>query len=341
MPQTFSVLGVPGSFARLRGWYVAPLAGLALSLGFVTRVPAATTWTVCTSGCQYTSIRAAIAATTTVDGDTLAITAGTYTEAGITINKSLTLQGEAAATTIVQAVPSQDLIGDRVFRIPSGVTVAIQALTVRYGAAYDFGGDLPPKAGWGGGLFNQGTLILTHSTISGNHADVGGRLANEGVLTLINSTISGNSAYRGGGLANQGVLTLINSTISGNSAMEGGGLFNSRTLTITHGTITGNSASPGGGLYNYSGTLTLTHSIVSSSDGDCYNNSSLGSSIISKGYNLDNDRSCYLTAATDRVWTRCSDPCRRTAAPPAPMPCCPAAPRLMLFPLATMAAAPP
>jgi hypothetical protein len=40
---------------------------------------------VCASGCQYTSIKAAIAAPTTLDGDTLAIAAGTYTEAGITV----------------------------------------------------------------------------------------------------------------------------------------------------------------------------------------------------------------------------------------------------------------
>jgi pectin methylesterase-like acyl-CoA thioesterase len=75
--------------------------GLALSVGVSIGAPAATTWTLCASGCDYTSIKAAIAAPTTLDGDTLAIGAGIYTEAGITVDKNLTLQGEAAATTIV------------------------------------------------------------------------------------------------------------------------------------------------------------------------------------------------------------------------------------------------
>jgi hypothetical protein len=55
---------------------------------------------VCASGCDYASIQTAIAAPTTVDGDTLAIAVGTYTEAGIVVNKSLILQGEGAASTI-------------------------------------------------------------------------------------------------------------------------------------------------------------------------------------------------------------------------------------------------
>jgi len=70
---------------------VALLLGLALSLSVATRVQATTTWTVCASGCDNSSIKAAIAASTTLDGDTLAIGAGTYTEAGIHVDKSLTL----------------------------------------------------------------------------------------------------------------------------------------------------------------------------------------------------------------------------------------------------------
>jgi hypothetical protein len=108
---------------------------------------AATTWTVCASGCHYASIKAAIAAPTTVDGDTLAIAAGTYTEAGITVDKSLTLQGESAASTIVQAATTRNTATDRVFTIASGVTVTLQALTIRHGNVASDGG---------GGLLNPG-----------------------------------------------------------------------------------------------------------------------------------------------------------------------------------------
>jgi hypothetical protein len=133
---------------------------------------AATTWTVCANGCDYSSIKAAIAASTTLDGDTLASAVGVYTEAGITVAKSLTLQGEDADTTMVQAAATRDTATDRVFTIPSGVTVTLRDLTVRYGHAAESDG---------GGLANNGTLTLTHSTVSNNTAgDHGGGLLNGG-----------------------------------------------------------------------------------------------------------------------------------------------------------------
>src|SRR5262245_6850174 len=133
MPQTVPICIVPRDLARLWRWRLALPLGLALSLGFSIRVHAATAWTVCASGCDYASIKAAIAAPTTVDGDTLAIAAGTYTEPGINVTKSLTLQGEEATSTIVQAAATQGAATDRVFAIPGGVTVILADLTIRYG----------------------------------------------------------------------------------------------------------------------------------------------------------------------------------------------------------------
>jgi hypothetical protein len=248
---------------------VALLVGLALSLSVVNRGQAATTWTVCASGCDYTSIKAAIAAPTTLEGDTLAIAAGTYTEAGILVDKSVTLQGEDAATTIVQAAASRSEATDRVFTIASGVTVTLQDLTIRHGRTPDDSG---------GGLVNHGTLTLTHSTVSGNAA-----------------------GHSGGGLSNHGTLTLTQSTVRGNTASYGGGLSNYySTLTLTQSTVRGNAAGhSGGGLFKDWGTLTLTSSIVASNPdgGDCAFDSG---SVASHGYNLDSDGSCQLTAATDR-----------------------------------------
>src|SRR5882724_8997261 len=318
MPRTFPVPAVPGCHIRPRRWPVALLVGLALSLGMIIETQAATTWTVCASGCDYSSIKAAIAAPTTVDGDTLAIAAGTYTEPGITVTKSLTLQGEDRATTIVQAAASPGTAPDRVFTIPNGVTVTLQALTIRYGHA-NFGGGLANGgtltlihstvsgngASAGGGLSNSyyGTLTLTHSTVSSNRAAAGAAgLYNAGTLTLTHSTVSGNvTSAAGGGLYNSsGTLTLTHSTVSGNAASSGGGgLYNAGTLTLTHSTVSGNvTSAAGGGLYNSSGTLTLTSSLVAQNPdgGDCWNDSG---AISSQGYNLDSDGSCHLTAATD------------------------------------------
>jgi hypothetical protein len=240
---------------------VLPLAGVALLLALGQgSSQAAMTWTVCANGCNYTSIKAAIAAPATINGDTLAIAAGTYTQAGIAVNKSLTLQGQGAATTIVQAAATPGTASTRVFNVAPSVTVTIQALTIRHGVVRGTHG--------GGGLLNQGTLTLIDSTVSGNSADVGGGgLANKGTLTLTNSTISGNSGTHssGGGLINYGTLTLTNSTVSGNSAGNGGGLDNLGTLTLTNSTVSGNSVTNdgGGGLNSRYGTLILTNSTVS------------------------------------------------------------------------------
>jgi hypothetical protein len=218
---------------------------------------------VCASGCTYTSIKAAIAAPTTLDGDTLSIAAGTYTEPGIIANKSLTLRGEDAETTIVQAAATPNAASSRVFTIAPGVTVTLQELTIRHGSAVSSG---RYHSNEGGGLFNDGTLTLINSIVSGNAAQYGGGLVNnhDSGLTLTHSTVSSNAAEGFGGLLNYGTLTLTNSTVSSNSASGcAGGLSNGGTLTLLHSTVSSNSASVcAGGLQNY-GTLTLTNSTVS------------------------------------------------------------------------------
>lgn len=48
-------------------------------------------------------------------------------------------------------------------------------------------------AGWGGGIFNSGTLDVLNSTVSGNYAeDAGGAVFNDGYLYLKNATFAGN-----------------------------------------------------------------------------------------------------------------------------------------------------
>src|SRR5262245_52697940 len=259
MPQTAALPTVPTCLARPRLGRLAVLVGLTLTLSMVPRVRAATTWTVCADGCDYSRIKAAIAAPTTLDGDTLMIGTGVYTEAGIVVDKNLTLQGEKAVTTIVQAADTQGMASDRVFTIASGVSVNLQNLTIQYGR----------MTGNGSGLYNAGTLTLTHCIVHGNKAigafaGNGGGLYNAGTLTLTHSTVHGNKAAFGSGLYNVGTLTLIRSTVHGNKAtVFGGGLINLGTLTLTYSTISSNTAtSIGGGLSN-SGTLTLTHSTIS------------------------------------------------------------------------------
>ena len=144
----------------------------------------------------------------------------------------------------------------------------------------------------GGGIDNWGTLTITGSTISGNHASGGGGYTyygasgggisnNNGTLTITGSTISGNyaggegGAY-GGGILNTGILTITESTISSNYAQSmygtyGGGIQNGNTLTITASTISDNHADYGGGIYLSSET-NVTIGGNSDTDLDNFNN---------------------------------------------------------------------
>jgi large repetitive protein len=118
----------------------------------------------------------------------------------------------------------------------------------------------------GGGIYNNGTLTVNYSTVSGNIASgYGGGIVNLGTLTVNNSTISGNSATgNGGGIENNGTLTVNNSTFSGNSTnVNGGGIENTAILTVNDSTFSGNSASSDGGGISNAGTLTIGNSIVS------------------------------------------------------------------------------
>jgi hypothetical protein len=213
------------------------------------RPASAATLQVCPSGCSFTTIAGALAAA--ANGDTIGIAAGTYA-GGFTVDKSVTLRGEGADQTTITG-------GGPVVAVADGVSATIESVTITGGNT--------PGLGFGGGIFNGGTLTLTESTVSGNTAFVGGGITNVGTLTLTESTVSGNIAFLGGGITNVGTLTLRESTVSGNTASVGGGIANGGTLTLTESTVSGNTATAGlgfgGGILNSGGTVTLTESTVS------------------------------------------------------------------------------
>jgi pectin methylesterase-like acyl-CoA thioesterase len=80
--------------------------------------------TVCASGCNYTSISAAVAAA--IAGDTISVTDAIHTEKYITIDRNLTIQGRGIDATIVQASDNPGLKGNWIFAINPGVTVTIR-----------------------------------------------------------------------------------------------------------------------------------------------------------------------------------------------------------------------
>jgi CSLREA domain-containing protein len=118
----------------------------------------------------------------------------------------------------------------------------------------------------GGGIYSAygGTMSITNSTLSGNYAADGGGIENWGRMNITGSTLSGNIAEFAGGINNLGTLNITESILSGNGAFNGGGILNQSTITITNSTLSGNSATNvGGGIENYSGMLTITNSTLS------------------------------------------------------------------------------
>ena len=113
--------------------------------------------------------------------------------------------------------------------------------------------------GQGGGIYASGGL-LTLTTLSGNSSGYGAGIYNQGTLIVSNCILSANVAAfapyggHGGGIYNSGTLTVSNSTLSGNNAncnqCTGGGIYtmDANPVTITNVTLTANRATIGGGL---------------------------------------------------------------------------------------------
>lgn len=126
------------------------------------------------------------------------------------------IAGPALGTQVVRR--SSSAAPFRIFHVAAGASAALSDLTISNGLD-----------GRGGGIWNEGTLGLYDSTVSGNAAngDIGGGILNENLayLDVIGSTISGNHADgNGGGLHNDGgIATLTNTTFSGNFANGKGG----------------------------------------------------------------------------------------------------------------------
>ena len=171
----------------------------------------------------------------------------TLTSGELAVTDAVDLQGPGSGVVTVSGNHAS-----RIFRVAAGVSATIRALTVT-------GGNAPG----GGGIQNEGMLVLEGSTINGNSVPVGGTgggiLNLWGTLTVRNSTLSDNTAGGapvptnngfGGGIYNTGTLTVEGSTFSGNtSSYQGGGIENrfNATLTVRDSTFVGNATALYGG----------------------------------------------------------------------------------------------
>jgi hypothetical protein len=210
--------------------------------------------------------------------------------AGLRVSGTLTIDGRGAT---IERSPAQQTPEFRIFFVLFGANLTLENLTIRNGYVS------APHSG--GGILNNGTLTLNHSTVSHCAAAHGGGIENEGGLTLNRSTISDNTAHGpietardGGGIRTWTTAILTNSTVSNNSAKTGGGIYSRGWLALTHCTFSHNAAKAGGGIFVFpdpSNVLVFSNTIIANSfsGNDC---GVLAFMIIDKGYNIVEDGTC-------------------------------------------------
>lgn len=298
----------PGMDRRGTGGFVRGVVAAVLALGLIPRGALAadvivtktadTNDGVCDADC---SLREAI--DTANANDTIVIPQGIFTVGSeIAIDKALTLQGEGAFDTIIQAAAVPGIAGHRIFNFGTMTfNVALFDLTIRHGTV--FGGDGGAMLATGG----SGNLEITRCHVVFNEANAdgpvnggaasGGAIAyfSSGMLIISDSAIadnriSANGATGVGGAASGGAIfsgpiTLIRSgvvrnTISvlgpvANGAASGGALFVSSSI-VTNSTLSDNGcragAASGGALFTgpavvSSSTLTGNFLIASARSG--------------------------------------------------------------------------
>ena len=238
----------------------------------------AETITVCGSGCDYTSINAAIEAAS--DGDVIQLSAETYTEGAEinTLGKAVTLRGAVdksdAPESVLASTPVGHYDGHRVLVCRNGETgtTAFENLVIQNGYAIgNFGG----IGNGGGGMYNNAASpTVTNCVFQDNLAVYcGGGMFNDNgsTPTVVGCVFTNNSALYGGVMYNakfvaeeeeedddggQEDLTepgpvLVDCIFEGNDSVYGGGMVTVTDVTLTNCTLTNNTALyEGGGIFN-------------------------------------------------------------------------------------------
>jgi|GEM_PF-1401868 len=187
---------------------------------------------------------------------------GVYTE-NIVINKNVTLLGKGSTNTIINGQTKGSCVW-----IKSG-NVQIMGFTLTNG-----------KSTVGGGIRNQGTLILNDSIVTRNNAQNGGGIYNGGTVIIRGSNISNNHcSYVGGGIQNLNTAYIIRTTIHSNKAEIGGGVNSMGEMQLYQSKILNNTAELGGGLNNNHCVISILESVINNNKatdgGGIYNNNGI------------------------------------------------------------------
>ena len=228
---------------------------------------------VCPSGCDHTTIGAAIAAAAA--DDVIKLSGGTtYTE-NVVISKGLTIEGEGPGTAGHATIDA----------LAAGSTVFIDAnakVTLRYVSITGGTGTIISDQPYGGGVYikhENARVTIESSEIVSNtvNGDGGGIYLDAGRLDLLDSVVTRNRASLGGaGVYNDegGVLNVERTEFFDNRAefaldpeetlSNGGALFSRADATISDSHIHDNHATTsGGGIMNRGrGEMTVKNTII-------------------------------------------------------------------------------
>src|SRR5215470_12442193 len=162
--------------ARIRVGNGTPASCTAAALQDALNVAAASGRAVVSFNCGRNPVTITVGATLTVPDDT-------------TINGDglITLDGQFGPLSIL--------------RVDRSTTATLQGLTITQGGC--FGCEVS-----GGGLLNEGAVVIDGCTFSNHVAESGGGLFNRGTATVRASTFADNFATNGSGIFNQGTLTI-------------------------------------------------------------------------------------------------------------------------------------
>jgi len=200
-----------------------------------------------------------------VNGDTVLVAPGTYTEIIDFKGKAITVRSSNGPKfTIINA----GQLGSAVtFNNNEGVDSLLEGFTLTGGK----------PSSYGGGIYcNQSSPVIIDNIISGNsahHAGGGIFCGNFSSPTIIHNAINGNTAIGGGGIyCSNSSPTITNNTIIDNYSC---GIYCwSSSPTILNNTITKNSVGggDGGGIYCYQSSPTITNTVVwnNSTQNDIY-----------------------------------------------------------------------
>jgi len=292
-PTPSTKITIPGR------WQARTAAAICMLTMTSPAIARAATISVCASGCNQTSVSAAVAAASS--GDTITITPGAY-PVNVEIGKNMTLTLQGAGKTMLDA-GGEDLV----LSIDAGATVNLEGATVQGAGssgmvAYGY---LTVSdsliTGNGGGIINGGGVVkVVRSTISDNQAIYGG--LGGGVWNLnretdpIDSTITANNGYVAGISVAGGLVSLVNSTMSGNTGPIANLVVYSGIVSLVNSTVVSDGTSSFSIDIMRGSEVSMGNSILSSPVGapNCS-----GVVSISVGHNLASNNSCGLTDPTD------------------------------------------